>query len=366
MNAPAQKLAVATTKRKTIVSLLEDKDTIKKFGAVLSGLITPDKMLRLCYSALRKTPRLMECDPNTVFGAMMTAASLDLEPNTVLQQAFLIPYAKNTPKKDDNGQIMKDPRNGKWLWDKVYECNFQIGYRGFIDLAYRSPRLVKLKAEAIHEKDFFDHSEGSESFLKFRKALSDRGPMIGAFCYLKARSELGAEADISTILPLDELHKIRSRSETYRSLTKAVGAAENDKDRAKAENSLKDTPWVMWEDDMAAKSAIKKSIKQFPLSRKIAIAAQIDNASDAGVLDMSSMADADFAKSVGEGENEPTMIEHQPEEQMEMVKASTRETEKITVQEVKEQKAEAQVDEETGEVSEVEQKKPAKQVKFKE
>lgn len=330
--APA--LVTPTKKRKTIVELLESPDTKTKFKHVLSGHITPDKMLRLCINAIRKTPRLLECDPYTVFGAMMTAASLDLEPNTVLQQAFLIPYGKNVPQKDDNGNVVVNPATGKWVWTKIYECNFQIGYRGFVDLAYRSPRLVKLEAEAVHEKDFFEHQKGSESFLRYRKELDERGDLIGAFCYMKAKSELGAEADISTILPLEEIYKIRSRSETYRALTRAVENADNEKDKAKAKLALGETPWVLWEDDMVAKSAIKKAVKQFPLSKSMAMAAHIDSFADTGDLDLKAMGDPDLAAAVKEGEDMPAVIEHQPEEAMEIVKAKTAEKEKVEAKKV--------------------------------
>jgi recombination protein RecT len=343
-------LAQPLKKQRTIFDLLDAPDTKKKFEHVLSGFITPEKMLRLCINAVRKTPRLLDCDPYTVFGAMMTAASLDLEPNTVLQQAFLIPYGKSMPRKDENGNNVKDAKTGKWIWDKHFECNFQIGYRGFVDLAYRSPRLVKLEAEAIHANDKFEHQKGSESFLRYVKKLNDRGELIGAFCYMKAQSEHGATADISAVLPLDELQKIRSRSETYRSLTKAVDEAEEGKKRSAAEGKLADTPWVLWEDDMAAKSAIKKAIKQFPLSRKMAAAAEVDSASDGGALDLHAMADADIARSVGEGDDLPTMIEHELAEVMEMAKPRQAEKEAVPAARKRTVKEQA-FDPATGEVS---------------
>jgi recombination protein RecT len=347
MNAPA--LAQPLKKKKTIFDLLDAPDTKTKFAHVLSGYITPEKMLRLCINAVRKTPKLIECDPYTVFGAMMTAASLELEPNTVLQQAFLIPYKKSVPRKDDQGNIVKN--NGKWVWDEIYECNFQIGYRGFVDLAYRSPRLLKIEAEAIHARDVFEHQKGSDSFLKFVKKLSERGELIGAFCYMKAQGENGATADISAILPLEDIHKIRSRSETYRALTRAVQEAESEKDKTKAAAKLAETPWVLWEDDMAAKSAIKKAVKQFPLTRKMAAAAEVDSAADGGSLDLQAMSDPDLARAVGEGEDTPAVIEHQAAEVVEMVKPV--EGEKATVAARKKPPAkQEQVDPTTGEVTE--------------
>ena len=73
-------------------------------------------------TALSKDPKLQECTPQSFLGAMMQAAQLGVEPNTPLGQAYLIPY-RNT------GQM---------------ECQFQIGYRGLIDLAYRSGEITSI------------------------------------------------------------------------------------------------------------------------------------------------------------------------------------------------------------------------------
>lgn len=289
----------------TIWSLLDKADTKEKFKQVLGNAMTPDKMLRLCINAVRKTPRLGECDPFSVFGAMMSSASLGLEPNTPLGQAYLIPYKKR--KKIGN------------QWVDAYECQFQIGYKGFVALAHRSPKLVKLEAEGIRTGDKFEHEQGSESFLKYKKALEDRGALRGAYCYIEMRTEHG-KGEMSVVLPLAEIHKIRAKSETYRTLVRNVEKAENEIDKKKAEDKLADTPWVMWEDDMAAKSAIKKLCKQFPLSPQLVAAARLDELSEEGMLDLSAMGDVEMARSVAEGEVEPETIEHKPEAPMQMVK----------------------------------------------
>lgn len=268
-------------KERSIFELLEDPRVAKGMGAVATQFLTPDRFLRLAVNAIKKTPLLAQCDPKTVLGSFMTSAALGLEPNTVMQQAFLIPYKKRANI------------DGEWV--DVYECNFQIGYRGFVTLAHRSPYVDSLEAEAIHKGDHFKHMKGSKSFLEYEKALMERGDLIGAFCFSKLAS--GAEA--ATVLPLDELMKIRSRSETYNALVRNVENAKAGKDREKAEQKLADTPWVLWEDDMCAKSAIKKHCKQLPLSPDDAMstAAKLDG-DDGNVIDMATMADPDVVRAV--------------------------------------------------------------------
>ncbi len=111
---------MATKSPPTIFDFLEHAEVKKGIAAVAGKYLTADRMLRLCVNAVKKTPRLAECDPKSVLGAMMTSAALGLEPNTVQQQAFLIPYKKRV-KVGDN-------------WIDTYDCQFQIGYRGLSPL----------------------------------------------------------------------------------------------------------------------------------------------------------------------------------------------------------------------------------------
>jgi phage RecT family recombinase len=192
---------------KTIFEYLDDNRVKNGIAAVAGKFLTADRMLKLCINAVKKTPELQKCDPQTVLGAMMASAALGLEPNTIQQQAFLIPYARNVKVGNE--------------WTKVYDCQFQVGARGFVTLAYRSPRVKSLRAEAIHEGDLFEHMMGSENFLKFAKALKNRGELIGAFCHVHLLDGF----ETACVLPLDEMHKIRSKSETYQALVRNVQKA---------------------------------------------------------------------------------------------------------------------------------------------
>ena len=311
--------AVATDqvkrREKTIFDYLDDARVKDGLAAVAGRFLSPDRLLRLCINAVKKNPLLLKCDPQTVLGGMMTTAALGLEPNTIQQLAFLIPYANNRRVGNE--------------WKKVYECQFQVGARGFVALAYRSPRVKTLRAEAIHDGDLFDHMMGSEEFLKFSKALKDRGELIGAFCHV----HLADDFETACVLPLDEIHKIRSKSETWRTLTRAVENAENDKERAKALSKLQETPWFMWEDDMAAKSAIKKHAKQLPIASSdlLMVASDLDSRGEASTLDLKSMVDPDAVRAVVGGEMDAPALEHQPGETLEVGEDEQREPEHVQV-----------------------------------
>jgi recombination protein RecT len=263
----------ASGSQSTIFSYLQNSKKLHDAVNTLAGkYFTPERFLALAVNAVKKTPQLQTCSVESVLGAFIASASLGLEPNTPLQQAFLIPYKKG-------GYV-----NG--VWQDNFECQFQIGYRGFITLAHRSEHIASLQAEAIHEGDLFDHLIGTESFLKYRKSLTNRGGLIGAF----AIARLTSGAEIACVLPLDEILRIRSKSGTWSKLRADLDNADpsNQKDFKKAEKALQETPWELWLDDMAAKSAIKKLVKQLPISScedPFARAVELDS-DDSNVIDL--------------------------------------------------------------------------------
>ena len=91
----------------------------------LPSVITPERFTRMALSAINNTPKLAECTQMSFLAALMNAAQLGLEPNTPLGQAYLIPY-------QNKGTL---------------ECQFQLGYKGLINLAYRNEQLQTIQAQ---------------------------------------------------------------------------------------------------------------------------------------------------------------------------------------------------------------------------
>ena len=105
---------VKLTKNMTIVDMVKALEP--EIRKALPAVLTPERFTRMALSAINNTPALADCTPMSFIAALMNAAQLGLEPNTPLGQAYLIPY-KN-----------------KGVW----ECQFQLGYKGLIDLAANS------------------------------------------------------------------------------------------------------------------------------------------------------------------------------------------------------------------------------------
>lgn len=114
-----------------------------EIARALPSVITPERFTRMALNALNNTPKLAECTQMSFLGALMSVAQLGLEPNTPLGQAYLIPY-KNKG---------------------VLECQFQIGYKGLIDLVYRNDMVQTVQAQTVYEHDEFRYSLGQNSEL---------------------------------------------------------------------------------------------------------------------------------------------------------------------------------------------------------
>jgi len=271
-------LPTAEKPRVSIEDLLQSPKVAQALAVVASEQCDPQRLLRLTLSAVRKTPKLGWCTPESLLGSLMTTGYLGLEPNTPEGLAYLIPYYRGY-----FNQKTKKP-------GRVLECQYQIGYRGFVNLAYRAPQVVMLKAEAVHQNDEFEQYDTSETdtgtFFKFRKALGHRGPLIAAFCFVRMTNERGHRADVVYTMPLEEIEKIRSRSETFRTLSANVEKEnKGTKTYDYAMKKWQEQPWVLWEDEMAAKSAIKRLSKQLPLQGShLSRAAHLDDMT--GFLDM--------------------------------------------------------------------------------
>ena len=122
-----------------------------EIGRALPSVMTAERFSRIVTTALTTTPKLQQCSPASFIGAMLTAAGLGLEPNTPLGQAYLIPY-KN-------------------------QCQFQIGYKGLIELANRSGEIKNIEAHIVYENDEFDFEYGLDSRLRHKPTQGEKGKM---------------------------------------------------------------------------------------------------------------------------------------------------------------------------------------------
>ena len=185
----------------------------------LPSVITPERFTRMVLSAISVNPKLASCTKASFLGAMMNAAQLGLEPNTPLGQAYILPYQNKG----------------------VLEAQFQLGYKGLIDLAYRSGEVEVVQAHIVYENDDFECEYGLEPKLTHTPADKDRGEPVKVYAVFKTKSG-GYGFEVMS------MEDVRIHASKY---SKAYSSSFS--------------PWKTNFEEMAKKTVLKKVLKYAPL-----------------------------------------------------------------------------------------------------
>lgn len=221
---------VKLTKNMDISDMIKAMEPeIKK---ALPSVLTPERFTRMALNAISNTPKLQECTPMSFIAALMNAAQLGLEPNTPLGQAYLIPY--------------HNKKAG------ILECQFQVGYKGLIDLAYRNLQMQTIQAQAVYSEDEFDYELGLNAKLYHKPAFGNRGDVLGYYALFKL--ENGGYA-----------FEVMARSDI-------IAYAQKYSQGINSSYS----PWKSNFDDMAKKTVIKRVLKYAPMKAEFARAVASD------------------------------------------------------------------------------------------
>lgn len=212
----------------TVAELLERQKA--EIALALPHGMTADRFARVVLTEIRRTPKLRQCTAASLLGAVMLSAQLGLEPGP-MQLSYIVPR-----------------------WNKNVQANeaqFQIGYRGMIDLARRAGTL-DVAAHVVHEHDEFDYAYGLEPVLFHKPTLdADAGDVIAA--YAVARFPSGGSAFV--VLSVAQIEARRERS-----ATPTAG------------------PWVTDWEAMARKTAVRALEPLLPRSVELAQASKFDGA----------------------------------------------------------------------------------------
>lgn len=210
-------------------------------AAVLPKHVDADRMLKLALGAMRTTPKLLNCNVESLMGAVVTCSTLGLEPNTPLGHAYLIPF-ENRQKGTTDVQIV-------------------FGYKGLIDLARRSGQIVSIAAHEVCQNDEFHFSYGLDEKLIHKPALTDRGAVIAFYAVAK----LVGGGYAFEVMGRDQIEEIRDASQNYKF------AREKGK-----------TVWGQHFVEMGRKTVLRRLFKYLPVSIEMATASNIDSNTEAG------------------------------------------------------------------------------------
>lgn len=212
----------AAPQQKTLQTYIKSMEG--EIAKALPSVITPERFTRMVLSAISSNKDLANVEPKSFLGAMMQAAQLGLEPNTPLGQAYIIPYK-------DHG---------------VLKAQFQLGYKGMIDLAYRSGEVSIVDAQVVYENDDFSYELGLDPKLHHVPALKDRGDATMVYAMFRTKSGgFGFQ-----VMSMDDVRKHASR------FSKAYSSSYS--------------PWTTNFEEMAKKTVMKKALKYAPLKSDFA------------------------------------------------------------------------------------------------
>lgn len=211
LTAQNKETTIAEKKPKTIFDIIQAG--AKQFATALPKHINTDRFVRIAITTIRQNPKLAQCSQESLLGALMVSAQLGLEPGT-LGQCYLIPYGR--------------------------ECQFQIGYKGMIELLRRSGQLKDIYAYSVYENDDFEITYGLDRNLIHKPNLENKGNFLG--CYCVAILKDGAKA--------------------FEYMTKE----EIETHAKKFSKTFGNGPWKTDFEAMAHKTVVKKMLKWLPLS----------------------------------------------------------------------------------------------------
>jgi recombination protein RecT len=129
--------------KKTLGTLLSGADMKDRFNQILGKRAVG--FMSNILSIANSNTLLKNADPMSIISSAMLSATLDLPINQNLGFAYIVPY--NQSYQDANGK-----------WQKKQVATFQIGYKGFLQLAQRSGQFKTINAIPIHEGQVLAHN----------------------------------------------------------------------------------------------------------------------------------------------------------------------------------------------------------------
>lgn len=205
---------------------------LQAYSAGLLPMLKSDKKtqrhIQIIATTVRKNQQLMSCSISSIAGGMLQAGMLNLDFNPNTGYCYLVPYYN------------KETRN--------YEAQFQLGYRGMIELINRSGEIKELYAECVYKGDEFTVEYGLNRSLSHVPKFGSKSANDITFVYAVAKTK--SDGLYFVILTRPEIEKLRMRSPMQKE-TELKGA------------------WKTDYEAMAKAKAIKQLAKFLPMSTDI-------------------------------------------------------------------------------------------------
>lgn len=188
-----------------VKGLLAEENVKSRFQEVL-GKKAPTFMASIV-NVVSASTQLKQCQPNSIMAAAFVAASFDLPIDSNLGFAALVPYDKKM--KDQNGN-----------WSKVKLAQFQMMYKGFIQLAIRTGEYEKMNCSEVYEDEILSYNPITgecEFVVDFRNCKQrnngETDKIVGYYAWFRLRSGFTKELYMSKN---EVLNHAKKYSQSYR------------------------------------------------------------------------------------------------------------------------------------------------------
>lgn len=193
-----------------------------KLARVLPASLPVERFSQVACNALRRNPRLLQCELQSIVDTIAFSADLGLEIGGPAQEAFIVPFRVKG----------------------VQKATFIAGYRGLIRLATRAPSVLGIEAHVVHEGDDFDFSYGTNAFLSHKSNGDLAAPVTHAWAMARFR-EGAPQFEVMSRAKLDQLFEMA---------------------RAKTKFGWDRSPWTQHTDEMYRKSPVRALSKYLNLA----------------------------------------------------------------------------------------------------
>jgi len=152
------------------------------------GISSKEFMVKVL-NAVKKTPDLLKCNPQSLFGSILYFAEIGLPFNTPEGFGYILPYG-------NKGGMDATPI---------------IGYKGLIEIAYRNPKLKSIRMQSVYENDSFEYEYGTKEFIKHKPTMEgDRGKLVAVY----AIAQIEGIEPLFVVVHKNELDKIQKLSKS--------------------------------------------------------------------------------------------------------------------------------------------------------
>lgn len=253
-----QSQALAVQKFNAVKAMVE-----KNLGAIQMALpkhLSPDRFARVFYTTILKTPKLLDCEPRSLVSALIQCSELGLEPINALGQIYLLPFYNTKARR--------------------YEVQIIPGYRGYIQLAQNSGKIIDISAHVVYDKEPFELVFGTEEkVIHTPKPPSERGEnKVGVY----ARAVFANKVVKTIWLWTEDVYKHRESSSGAWEMDWSTKPPKFKLDADGNKILGASSPWRLWEDEMFCKTAIRVMAKFLPLSPEWKKMESLDTVAEAG------------------------------------------------------------------------------------